>query len=73
MKDETFQIFMPLLLRQLQTLVDQHRLGGVPRGQDGGSDTVDQANIEIEKCLFFHFQERDGRAVQEIYQALEAN
>lgn len=71
MKDETFQIFRPLLLRQLQTLVDQHRLGGVPRGQDGGSDTVDQANTEVEKGLFFHLQERGGRAIEEICQALK--
>jgi RNA polymerase-binding protein DksA len=71
MKDEAFQIFRHLLLRQVQTLVDQYRLGGIPGGHDGSSDTVDQPNIEIEKDLFFHFQERDRRAIEEIYQALK--
>jgi DnaK suppressor protein len=70
MRRNELQPFRSLLLKKLRVLEHQHGLGEVPGLGGGNSDTVDQANGELEKDLFFHIHERESRAIREIYQAL---
>lgn len=70
MKRDEWEPFRLLLLKKLRVLEYQHGLGEIPRLESGKSDTIDEANGELHKDLFFHLYEREGRAIREIYQAL---
>ncbi len=64
------QPFRLLLLKKLRILEHRHGLGEIPGLEGGNSDSLDQANEELQKDLFFHLHERESRAIREIYQAL---
>ncbi len=64
------QSFRSLLLKKLRVLEHRFGLGEIPGLEGGNSDTLDQANGNLEKDLFFHLHEREGRAIGEIYSAL---
>ncbi len=64
------QSFRASLLKKLRVLEHQYGLGEIPGLEGGNSDTVDQANGELEKNLFFHLHERVSSAIREIYHAL---
>ena len=70
MKRNEWEPFRLLLLKKLRVLEYQHGLGEIPRLESGQSDTIEQANGELDKDLFFHLHERWSRAIREIYQAL---
>jgi len=70
MRKKELQSFRFLLLKNLRALEYPHRLGEIPDLEERNSDTVDQANGELEKDLFFQLQERESRAIREISQAL---
>jgi DnaK suppressor protein len=70
MRRNELQPFRSLLLKKLHALEHRHGLGEVPGLGGGNSDTLDQANGELEKNLFFDLHERESRAIREVYQAL---
>lgn len=70
MKRSEWEPYRLLLLKKLRVLEYQHGLGEIPGLESGKSDTVDQANGELDKDLFFHLHERGSRAIREIYRAL---
>jgi len=70
MRRNELQSFRLLLLKKLRVLEHKHGLGEIPGLEGDNSDTVDQANGELETNLFFQFHERESRAIKEISQAL---
>jgi DnaK suppressor protein len=70
MRRNELQSFRLLLLKKLRVLELRHGLEEIPGLEGDNSDTVDQANGELEKNLFFHLHERESRAIRKIYQAL---
>lgn len=70
MRRNELQSFRSLLLKKLRVLEHRYGLGEIPGLEGGNSDTLDQANGELERDLFFYLHEREGRAIGEIYRAL---